>query len=98
MSKHKPLPNACSEYGCAMGRRNTIEEPEALIKFHLRRMKLYDYGCYDEGGAYWGSGDPMYYAYGDGPKFVNEMFIRAKDRQDAKNQVLAEFEHATFFQ
>jgi hypothetical protein len=83
-----------------MGRRDTIEEPETEIKFHLYRMPMTDY-CYDSGGAYWGAGDHqlgfMYHAYGDGPEYVNQIFVRAKTRDDAKAQVKARFPNACFY-
>ena len=84
-----------------MGRDNTIEEPNAPIKLHLYKMPISSCGCYDSGGAYWGSGDFrigfMYHAYGDGPEFKNEMFVRAKGRQDAKKQIKLVFKNCSFY-
>ena len=95
------LPKAHGMYGAAMGRNDAVEEPNADIKFHLYKMPMSPCGCYDNGGAYWGSGcfktGYMYHAYGDGPEYKNEMFTRAKDRQDAKNQVLKVFKKAKFY-
>lgn len=39
----------------------------------------------------------MYHAYGDGPEYVNQIFVRAKSRDDAKAKVKANFPNATFF-
>lgn len=98
--KYPKLPNACSRYGASMGRQNSIMERTAEIKFHLYLMPMVD-GAYDTGGAYWGSGNwqigYMYHAYGNGPEFVNEMFVRARDREDAKHQVRDAFKNAKFY-
>jgi hypothetical protein len=98
--KYPKLSNASSVYGASMGRSNNINEPDAEIKFHLYAMPMFG-SCYDSGGAYWGCGSyatgRMYHAYGDGPEFQNEMFIRAKSREDAKRQVRDTFKNAKFF-
>lgn len=51
--------------------------------------------------AYWGAGSAttgwMYHAYGDGPNFRNEMFVRAVDRESAKDLVRERFKQASFF-
>ena len=76
------------------------EYPDAEIKFHLYRMPMVD-GCYDTGGAYWGTGSNklgyMYHAYGDGPQFVNQCFVRARSRNEAKSLVGKVFRNARFF-
>jgi len=95
--KWKPpeLPKGYSKYGAKMGRRDNIEDPDAPVKFHLVRMKLVD-GGYDVAGAYWGIGDPMWRAIGEDEDMVNEMFIRAKTRYEAKALVLKTFPKARF--
>lgn len=97
--KYPTLPHACSARGASMGRQNSIMEPDAEILFLLYVMPMFDEGCYDSGGAYWGMGSKehgvMYHAIGDGPKFMNEMFIRAKSRDDAIAQVKARFKNAS---
>lgn len=99
--KYPKLSNVCSRYGAPMGRNDAIEEPNAQMKFHLYRMPMSSCGCYDNGGAYWGAGDHkigfMYHAYGYGPEFKNEMFVRAKSREDAKAQVKKLFKNSRFF-
>lgn len=87
---------ACSQYGASMGRRDNITESACTIKFHLQRVPL-DSGGYDPGGAYWGLGDPLYVAFGEGELEVQEMFFRAKSRDDAKTQVRGAFPAATFY-
>ena len=95
----KPLlPNAVSQRGASMGRSASILEPSAPIKFRLYALQWVD-GDYDEGGAYWGyvRGENIYRAIGEGPEFVNEMFVRAKSREEAKAGVLKEFKNARFY-
>ena len=98
--KYPKLPNVSSARGAPMGRRDTILDPKAPIKFRLYQMPMVDY-CYDTGGAYWGAGSAktgwMFHAYGDGPSGANEIFMRAFDREDAKEQVRAVFPNATFY-
>jgi hypothetical protein len=82
-----------SSWGADMGRRYEIKgEPQRL---YLQRLRMSDYGCYDAGGAYWGSGA----AYWGGPadlwcafsKPFGErchtdvmIFTRADSREEAK--------------
>jgi hypothetical protein len=82
-----------------MGRDDGVYEPDAAIQFNLYRLEIKQ--GYDAGGAYWGDGSyktgVMYRAYGDGPEWRNEMFVRATSREEAKKQVLAKFKNATFY-
>ena len=73
----KPCHNASSKYGAQIGRRAQTEgNPD-----------------YDTGGAYWGGNSPLYCAFSpdntknDTPIMV---FVRATNRTDAKQEVLAE--------
>lgn len=90
------LPKAHSQYGASMGRRDNITETAFPVKFHLRRVRL-DSGGYDNGGAYWGHGAPLYYAWGDGEEERQEMFFRAHSREDAKQQLRGAFPNCTFY-
>ena len=94
------LPNAVSSWGASMGRNNHIdyEDKNMPIKFHLVYMPLS--GDYDTGGAYWGyvHGDYMYRAIGEGSEFTQEMFFRAKNRNEAKEKVLKQYPKARFYQ
>lgn len=97
--KYPKLSDASSARGASMGRPNVVLEPESEIRFRLYRMPMVDYD-YDTGGAYWGGSSThgvMYHAYGDGPKYKNECFIRAKDRKAAKEAVRKLFPKATFY-
>lgn len=91
------LSNCCSKYGAQMGRCDSVSEPNYPVKFHLVRMKMSSCGCYDEGGAYWGIGLPMYRAEGMGEEEMQEMFMRARSRNAAKEIVLEVFPNARFY-
>lgn len=85
--KFPKLENACSKYGAAMGRRDTLpDDVSARVKLCLRRLPMVD-GCYDRGGAYWGGYVPghgaMWIAWGDGVR----VFVRAFDRNHAAKLV-----------
>lgn len=74
--------------GSMMGRSDKFPGDDASgadwPPLHVRKMKMVDY-AYDNGGAYWGGGDPrigwMYIAY-DKKNTIN-LFTRAIDRRTA---------------
>lgn len=70
--------NVGSKYGAPMGRITRPLEPNARL--HLYRVRL-DSGGYDNGGAYWGIGYPLYCAY-DNKEGIT--YLRAADRIAAK--------------
>lgn len=80
-----------SIYGAPMGRYENKTERQYPVKFHLAIVKLTQ--GYDNGGAYWGIGTPLYYAYSD----IQDMFIRASSRKEAKQKVLKVFPNAKFY-
>lgn len=92
------LPNVTSSWGAPMGRSDTQTEPDFPVKFRLTKLAWVDYD-YDEGGAYWGYtlGTNIYWARGDGEEERQEVFVRARNREDAKNQVEEVFAFARFF-
>lgn len=92
MSKHK-LPKVNCKYGAPMGRTGNVSEPDATVTFNLKRVTINSQG-YDEGGAYWGTGEPLYWAFGEGTEEVQEMFTRAQNRTEAKRKVLLVFPNA----
>lgn len=56
------FPEVSGRYGAPMGRRNTGNAPIDDIKtVRVFRVRL-DSGGYDDGGAYWGHGQPIYCA------------------------------------
>lgn len=71
-----------------MGRRDmgrVIDVPADSV--HLFRVRL-NAGGYDSGGAYWGTGTPLYcaaalYAGPDGEPDVYQQFVRAASREAA---------------
>lgn len=95
------LPKAYSSRGAQMGRPNSLpENRNATGKLRLVRLKWVD-GDYDEGGAYWGggSGDWIYCATGnlDGEEFTTWVFVRASDREEAKDAVRSKVPNASFY-
>ena len=90
------LYNASSIRGAAMGRLDSITEPDFPVKFRLVALRFVD-SCYDTGGAYWGMGDPIYHAWGDAEMDEQEMFFRAVSREDAKAQMRIAFPNCRFY-
>ena len=83
--------------GAFMGRSENITEPNYPVKFHLEKVQI-NSGGYDKGGAYWGVYHvPLYVAYGDAENEIQEIFLRASTREDAKHKVLEIFKSAIFY-
>lgn len=79
------FPEVNTRYGAPHGRPTfalqTAPQPEPRS---LRLFKVaLDAGGYDNGGAYWGLGEPLYCLMGD---HVQE-FVRAANREDAARQM-----------
>jgi hypothetical protein len=76
-----PTPEVSGRYGAPMGRPDgMIDDGEPL---YLRRIRI-NSGGYDDGGAYWGLGAPLYaYGTGDG----DWKYLRARSRDDAKAKI-----------
>jgi len=80
-----------SAYGAPMGRVNHLPIQGHSSKIYLRQAVMCD-GVYDKGGAYWGSGDPLYCAYGYGGNGMEwQYFFRASNRREAVANVKHEF-------
>jgi hypothetical protein len=62
-------------------------------RLYLRHLRL-DSGGYDEGAAYWGHGEPLYWATNGAGVHV---FRRAADRPSAKRIILQQFPAARFY-
>jgi len=97
-----PYPEVGSQYGAPMGRGSWTQHRDKPIKFHIARVRGYDGGDYDKGGAYWGNlyGHPLYQAFGyaqceDEP--AQRIFVRAETRDKAKAEILKTFPLATFY-
>jgi len=69
-----------SQYGAPMGRKSFM--PHEPTKVAVFRVRL-DRGGYDDGGAYWGTGQPLYCVRGGDV----QLFFRANSR----NEVLEKF-------
>jgi hypothetical protein len=76
-----------AKYGAPMGRHAGPTPSSSGEKWTLQRVRL-DRGGYDPGGAYWGIGQPLYWA-NDG---ADDAYFRARDRAAAKAYVRANFD------
>jgi len=96
------LPMCSCKYGAPMGRESLVQGSyRPGIRMHMVRLRFVD-GAYDAGGAYWGCGNPIYWAVSDrdegefrfvgcyGDAFTDriQIFVRAKSREDAARQVV----------
>lgn len=99
------LTDVNSRYGAPMGRPSFTNPVRAItFKFYLQRVRL-NQGGYDDGGAYWGTGQKLYRAYADSVWLADEerdeegseWFFRADDREDAKAEVLHLYPNARFY-
>lgn len=94
------LPEVGSKYGAPMGRRESVPLDKDLpYKFYLARVPMCSCcGAYDKGGAYWGTGTPLYRAFGEHDDGNDvELFFRAHSRDNAKQQVRDQYPNAKFF-
>lgn len=87
-----PERNVSCKYGAPMGRDH--HGSGALAgKVRLRRVRL-DSGGYDKGGAYWGHGEPLWYAESDRSAIVGhetegaDCYFRSASRDAAKLYIL----------
>jgi hypothetical protein len=79
------LPNMSSRYGAPMGRMGSPHvDPDYTGKWSLCRVRI-DSGGYDNGGAYWGHGAPLWQACTDDGE--SELFFRASSREAAKAHI-----------
>lgn len=78
-TRNSKLSKGYTKYGADMGRHST----PVSGKVTLERMRI-DSGGYDSGGAYWGTGEPLWRAQDEDG---NEQFFRAKDRKAAEAEL-----------
>ena len=84
--------------GSMMGRKDSLPtDPRLPCKLHLRRVPMSPCGCYDQGGAYWGSGTPLWCAWGENELETVSTFVRASNRAMARAAVLHVLPSARFF-
>lgn len=55
-----PTPNVNSKYGAPMGRPKQGHGADPTTPFEVKRVPI-NSGGYDRGGAYWGTGQPLYF-------------------------------------
>ncbi len=79
-----------SQYGASMGRRSS---GDLCGKIRMQRVVL-DRGGYDKGGAYWGTGTPLWYAEDEDG---NQEYLRASTREEAKTKLINKHKGITSF-
>ncbi len=94
----RKLSNVSSIYGAPMGRTETTYHADQHDphKFSIQLIRL-DNGGYDSGGAYWGIGQQLYWAYADNMPNRVEMFFRSPDRDTAKAYLRDKYPNAKFY-
>jgi len=93
------LSKAYSIYGASMGRRAYHGNTETTARFSVTYVPL-DNGGYDNGGAYWGTGERLWRAFAecaDSECGQIEFFMRARSRQDVIAEVRKQYPQARFF-
>jgi hypothetical protein len=85
------------KYGAQMGRRNRLPlNHNETIKLRLEKMNMID-GDYDNGGVYWGGGtDKKMYAAYLWDRDI-QVFVRGKNRHEAKAAVITYLPNAKFY-
>jgi len=90
----RTTPHVGGMYGAPMGRYGDKFDSTFAGEVKLARVALWD-GGYDHGGAYWGSGTPLWVAVWDDEEYVCEAFFRASDYQDACDTIRDEMPEVT---
>jgi hypothetical protein len=97
------LPIVNCQYGAPMGRSDYDDDKTGAPKLHLARVYIDSQG-YDNGGAYWGLGQRLFVAWkhslaGNPPKEGGNVrhFVRAKNRECAKEILRQTFSDARFY-
>lgn len=91
------LPKVSCKYGAPMGRTDLNHHLDGDHKFHLHQVAMSSDGAYDTGGAYWGIGAPLYFAYNEGEEVTEEMYVRSASRSGSKEQVRRIYPNARFY-
>lgn len=87
LNRHDDVLEALSQHGYSL-------ETIPIAKFTLHRERL-NQGGYTTGGRYFGVGQPLYF-YSDDDGLLCD-YIRADDRQHAKEIIRAKYPHAKFY-
>jgi hypothetical protein len=88
------LPDVSSKFGAPMGRGSAHSTEAQSPKLRMARVRL-DNGGYDNGGAYWGHGEPLYHVESENGEI--DYFVRGYDRERAKREVRAKYPTARFY-
>lgn len=88
-----PTPTVSCKYGAPMGRLDAHPSCFEDQKCYLVCIRL-NAGGYDRGGAYWGSGAPLYAL---GTQDGEWTYFRAHGRKDAKDKAREMFPDVRFF-
>jgi hypothetical protein len=93
--KRLTLPSGVSRRGAQMGRQDVMPKDLTIpIKLQMERLKWVDHD-YSQFGCYWGGGEGDYiYCAWNAPVYI---FVRAKTRQEAKEQVRETIPNARFY-
>ena len=83
----KQFPDVGGKYGAPMGRRESYH-PEYRAAARLFRVRI-NSGGYDDGGAYWGLGEPLWCCMQRDHDF--QVFFRARSRRAAAEYVAAKY-------
>jgi len=81
--------------GAALGRHSYHNrDKDEAVKLFLSKVRI-DNGGYDSNGTYFGHDIPLYW-YADEDLMIDDV-LRAKNRNDAKQQILEKYPNAKFF-
>lgn len=87
--------HASSPRGAQMGRLTWAANRTEECQFYLQKVKFED-DCYDLGGAYWGMPENLWCAWEKDERV--RTFLRAKDYESARAQVLDCYPDAIFME
>ena len=84
--------------GSMMGRRESLPSDATLpLALHVRRVPMSKCGCYDQGGAYWGSGPlPLFCAWGGNEEETVSLFLRAPSIASVRATLREKFPSVSF--
>jgi len=73
---------AYSAAGAQMGRPGSTQQADSVTWINIEQVPIHE--GYDPGGAYWGCGEPLFVAWGDGDDEEQVAFIRAANWSEAR--------------
>lgn len=77
-----------------MGRRDDKIDPDFCGTVKIAHLPMVDW-CYDQGGAYWGSGTPLWAMCWEDDDVVNYAYFRVRSYSAACEHVREEMPDAT---